>query len=176
MPKEDFVKEYMDVREATFRSSTIVSAFKKSGIWPVDWSVFTDDDFAPSIPYSTEAQDLPSLLELPEVDELSDSGSDFDSYDSDVDTDSNSHCRNHFRQSTTPQSASSTAKQVQLSSQHSMSPTHEQAQSSIPQALSFTDSTPFSVGPIPPERFYHNPAVFDRIQASAATLGAHQNG
>jgi hypothetical protein len=91
MPKEDFVNEYMDVREASFRSSTIVSAFKKSGTWPVNQAVFTDDDFAPSIPFSTEARDFPSLP-VPDKSESSDTDSDSDSDISD--TDSNSHHQN----------------------------------------------------------------------------------
>ena len=45
MPKEDFVKEYMCVRQETFRPSTVTSAFRKSGTWPIDKTVFTDDDF-----------------------------------------------------------------------------------------------------------------------------------
>jgi hypothetical protein len=31
MPKEDFIKEYMQVRQESFCPSTIISAFKKSG-------------------------------------------------------------------------------------------------------------------------------------------------
>jgi hypothetical protein len=154
MPKEDFINEYMDVREVTFRSSTIVSAFKKSGMWPINRAIFTNDDFAPSIPYSTEAQDFPSLPELPEVDDLSDSASESDSDDSDVE--SIPLHRNHSPQ---PRSTPPTAEQ---STQRPMSPTSEQ-QSSMPQASS-TNSTPFPVGPIPPIRFYHDPVLFDRIQ------------
>lgn len=36
MRKEDFIKEYMGVHDETFRSSVIISAFKKSGIWPIN--------------------------------------------------------------------------------------------------------------------------------------------
>ena len=104
MPKEDFVKEYMQVREGSFCPSTIISAFKKSGAWPVDRSIFTEDDFATSIPYSTEACDFPPLPEfvpLPPLDlnglnpgdrnfdyqSVSDSDSEFDSdFDSDFDS------------------------------------------------------------------------------------------
>ena len=77
MPKEDFVNKYMQVRQASVRPSTIISAFKKSGTWPIDREVFTNDDYAPSIPYSTEAQDFTSLPDLPD-DLDSDSGSDSD--------------------------------------------------------------------------------------------------
>ncbi|KIL55069.1 hypothetical protein M378DRAFT_58967, partial [Amanita muscaria Koide BX008] len=35
MPRENFVKEYMDVRSKTFKPTTIIAAFRKSGCWPV---------------------------------------------------------------------------------------------------------------------------------------------
>ena len=78
MHREDFINEYMQVRQGSIRPSTIISAFKKSGIWPIDRTVFIDDDYAPSIPYSTEAQDFPSLPLDPNN---SDSGSESDSTD-----------------------------------------------------------------------------------------------
>jgi len=36
MLREDFVKEYMDVRRTTFKLSTIHAAWQKSGCWPVN--------------------------------------------------------------------------------------------------------------------------------------------
>jgi hypothetical protein len=94
MPKEDFIKEYMEVRQEPFCPSTVISAFKKSGTWPVDRTVFTDDDFATSIPYSTVACDFPPLPEFipfPLLDLDSDSNSDSNSEsDSDSDSDSDS--------------------------------------------------------------------------------------
>ena len=60
MPREDFVKEYMDVRSKTFKPTTIVTAFRKSGFWPVNRDVFTDEDYAPSIPTSTSSCHVPS--------------------------------------------------------------------------------------------------------------------
>ncbi len=62
MRKEDFVKEYMAVREKSFKESTIRSAWRASGAWPINPDVFTDQDYAPSIPFSTKAQDFPSEL------------------------------------------------------------------------------------------------------------------
>ena len=55
MPHEDFVQEYMAVWQVTFKSGTIVSAFQKSGIRPLNPDIFTDKDYAPSIPTSTGA-------------------------------------------------------------------------------------------------------------------------
>lgn len=52
---EDFVREYMAIQQATFKSSTIISAFRKSCIRPLNPNVFTDEDYAPSIPTSTAA-------------------------------------------------------------------------------------------------------------------------
>jgi len=59
MPREDFVKEYMAVRAATFKATTICQAFRKSGTYPVDGSVFQDDDFAPSESTSTTYGHVP---------------------------------------------------------------------------------------------------------------------
>ncbi|KAH9017432.1 hypothetical protein EDB85DRAFT_2155181 [Lactarius pseudohatsudake] len=64
MPREDFVKEYMDVRSKTFKPATIVSAFQKSGCWPVNCDVFTDEDYAPSIPTSTSSFHIPNSFPL----------------------------------------------------------------------------------------------------------------
>ena len=49
MPRKDFVKEYMDVRSKTFKPTTITTAFLKSGCWPINRGIFTDEDYAPSI-------------------------------------------------------------------------------------------------------------------------------
>ena len=61
MHKEDFINEYMQVRDMLIKCGTIMSAFKQSGTWPIDQTVFNNDDFAPSISYSTIAQDFASL-------------------------------------------------------------------------------------------------------------------
>ena len=82
----------MDIRGDTFKATMIISAFKKSGIWPINQASFNDEDFAPSLPFSTQAQDFPSLLPLPLLPPLSNvhHGSDSDSdLDSDLDTDFN---------------------------------------------------------------------------------------
>jgi len=60
MPREDFVKEYMAIRAATFKATTIRQAFRKSGTYPVDVSVFQDDDFAPSESTSTVYGHVPA--------------------------------------------------------------------------------------------------------------------
>jgi hypothetical protein len=59
-PREDFVKEYVDVCSKTFKSTTIITAFRKSSCWPVNCDVFTDEDYAPSIPMSTSLHHVPS--------------------------------------------------------------------------------------------------------------------
>ena len=64
MPREDFVKEYMDVRSKTFKSTTIINAFRKSGCWPVNLDVFTDEDYAPSIPTSTSSRHVPGSFPI----------------------------------------------------------------------------------------------------------------
>lgn len=55
MHREDFVRDYMAVRQATFKSNTFISAFQKSGIKPLNPSIFTNEDYALSIPTSTAA-------------------------------------------------------------------------------------------------------------------------
>lgn len=58
----------MAVRSATFKPSTIKQAFKKSGCYPINPSVFTDEDFAPSIPTSTSAHHVPPSYPVPAED------------------------------------------------------------------------------------------------------------
>lgn len=69
MPREDFVKEYMAVRSETFKPTTIVTAFRKSGCWPVNRDVFTDNTYAPSIPTSTSSLHVPSSFPVRNQDE-----------------------------------------------------------------------------------------------------------
>ncbi|CAK5274984.1 unnamed protein product, partial [Mycena citricolor] len=59
MPKEDFVKHYMDVRRQTFKPATIQTAFRKSGLFPINRAAFNDEDYATSVPFSTTARDIP---------------------------------------------------------------------------------------------------------------------
>jgi hypothetical protein len=49
MPRERFVQEYMDVRNQSFKPTTILAAWRKSGATPVDPDVFDDTDYAPSL-------------------------------------------------------------------------------------------------------------------------------
>ena len=64
MPREDFVKEYMVVRSVTFKSQTIRTAWRKSSCWPVDSTIFKDDDFAPSVSTSTTATHVPASFPI----------------------------------------------------------------------------------------------------------------
>ena len=43
MPREDFIEEYMAIRAATFKPQTILSAFRKCGIRPLDQCHDTTD-------------------------------------------------------------------------------------------------------------------------------------
>jgi hypothetical protein len=60
IPRDQFVKHYMEVQQNTFKATTIRAAFRKSGVWPIDHSLFTDADFAPSIDTSTTARYFPN--------------------------------------------------------------------------------------------------------------------
>jgi hypothetical protein len=64
MPCENFIKEYMGVCSQTFKPTTIVTAFWKGGSWPVSCDVFTDEDYAPSIPMSTSHSHIPGSFPL----------------------------------------------------------------------------------------------------------------
>jgi len=59
IPRDQFVKHYMDVWQNTFKDTTIHAAFQKSRAWPINHDLFQDADFAPSINTSTVAWDLP---------------------------------------------------------------------------------------------------------------------
>jgi hypothetical protein len=95
MSRSDFVREYMGVRRDAFKERTVLQAWKKSGAWPINPNVFTDDDFAPSVPYSTQVRDLPATFpssktaEPPASADEPDASSDNESDDSD-DSDSDS--------------------------------------------------------------------------------------
>ena len=55
IPVQDFVKEYMVARDEVFKAETIQKAFKNSGIRPLNPSIFTEADYAPSRVSSTQA-------------------------------------------------------------------------------------------------------------------------
>jgi hypothetical protein len=46
MSCKDFIKEYTNVQSTSFKESTIRTAWRKSGCWPIDQTVFKDDDYA----------------------------------------------------------------------------------------------------------------------------------
>ena len=87
VPRSQFVKQYMDVRNEVFTPELIRSAWKKAGIWPMDPNQFTETDFAPSklMSYTTslppgypEHTDVPDMLvytrENSESEEVGDEG------------------------------------------------------------------------------------------------------
>jgi len=80
IPCEEFVKEYMGIRNKTFSTTTISQAFKKCGIHPLNPDKFTDHDFAPSMSSSIQGF-VPSSFPVRAaiIPELSDSGSHCDS-------------------------------------------------------------------------------------------------
>lgn len=61
MELRDVVKEYMAARASAFKGSTILAAWRKSGICPLNPDIFTDADYAPSITTSTQIQLLKSF-------------------------------------------------------------------------------------------------------------------
>lgn len=85
---EDFIREYMNVRSTSFKESTIRTAWRKSGCWPIDQTVFKDDDYAPSISTSTSTPHVPDNFPIPLPIERIES--DFYEYPPDLDKDENS--------------------------------------------------------------------------------------
>jgi len=70
VPRSEFVKEYMDVRNGVFTKELIQSAWKKAGMWPRNPHKFTEKDFAPSKLMSYTACLPPGYPELPEVPDM----------------------------------------------------------------------------------------------------------
>lgn len=60
IPRHLFVKNYMEVRSRSFKGTTIRSAFRASGCWPINRNVFKDSDYATSISTSTATPDVPA--------------------------------------------------------------------------------------------------------------------
>ena len=69
IPRDQFVKHYAEVRKQTFKDTTIRSAFRKSGIWPINHDLFSNTDFAASINTSSTARDVPASYPIQEVDD-----------------------------------------------------------------------------------------------------------
>jgi DDE superfamily endonuclease len=67
IPLKDFVKVYLEVRNIAFQPETIRTAWRKSGCYPPTINVFTPEDFAPSIPFSTSTPSLPPSFPTFEV-------------------------------------------------------------------------------------------------------------
>ncbi|KAL0063933.1 hypothetical protein AAF712_009123 [Marasmius tenuissimus] len=65
MPREDFIREYLGVRESTFKTTTIQAAWARSGAHPFNPKVFHDTDYAPSLATSYNNADVPSTFPLP---------------------------------------------------------------------------------------------------------------
>ena len=66
----------MAIRAATFKPQTILSAFGKCGIRPLDQQVFSDEDFALSIAMSTTATHVPPSFPIPDIPEFLEPGDD----------------------------------------------------------------------------------------------------
>jgi hypothetical protein len=54
--KANFIEVYTNAHKSAFQEDTIISAFKSSGICPLNPNVFTSADFAPSYSTSTQSQ------------------------------------------------------------------------------------------------------------------------
>jgi hypothetical protein len=85
VPRSDFIKEYIGIRNKVFTPDLIQSAWKKAGIWPMDPKRFTEKDFAPSKlmsytaslpPGYPEPTDVPDMLVHTQGNDESEEGGD----------------------------------------------------------------------------------------------------
>lgn len=159
MPKEEFIKQYMNIRNITFKSVTIISAFKKSGIWPINRDIFMKEDYAPSIPYSTEANDFPALVSSDDSDSDSDSQADAD--ESQHQTHNAVTTCSHPSESLPPPPPPANAMIVPSLPTNSYELVHPLAL--MPPPFSQSPSATISSA-IAPQQFYHDPAIFARMR------------
>ena len=149
IPRDQFVKHYMEVRQDTFKATTIRAAFQKSGAWPINYNHFMDTDFAPSVDTSTMARDVPNSYpvcaeEWPTHQSWSDDGTENES-NSDEENDENRDTRQAQR------------------------PT-------IPVAPSPAATNPWTPSPIPPAHFYSKvPKPSQRGRNTEAYISALKN-
>jgi DDE superfamily endonuclease len=59
IPRDQFVKHYMEVQWQTFKDTMICIAFQKTRIWPINHDAISNADFTPSIHTSSSACDVP---------------------------------------------------------------------------------------------------------------------
>ncbi len=87
--KGDFVREYMNVRKSTMTQEIITAAWKKTGLFPFNAAIFSDDNFAPSNITSTQVY-VPHSFPLPmDVDYDSEAESPHAENDDDLSVNSN---------------------------------------------------------------------------------------
>jgi hypothetical protein len=60
MLQKDFVQEYIETQNKSFKHMTITAAFKKSGIHPFNSNCLSKEDYAPSYSSSIHAHVPPS--------------------------------------------------------------------------------------------------------------------
>ena len=155
IPRDQFVKHYMEVRHITFKATTIRAAFRKSAAWPINHDLFTDADFAPSINTSSTARDVPDsypvqIEEWPTHQSWSDDESE-PGNDSDDEDESNPNNDNYEERDT-----------------------RETQQHTIPAAISSLPA--FDAAPIPPARFYSKvPKPSQRGRDTEAYISALEN-
>ena len=66
--KYNLLEQYLAARECALKSETIHSAFKKTGIWPINCNALDPHVFDPSLNTTTQAaQPLPTTLPSPEL-------------------------------------------------------------------------------------------------------------
>ena len=70
IPRSQFIKEYMGVRNEVFTEELIKSAWKKAGMWPLNPKKITEKDFAPSKLMSYSASLPPGYPDLPDTPDI----------------------------------------------------------------------------------------------------------
>ena len=106
----DFPREYYAIRLKTFTPEVIQAAFRKTGISPFDPGIFSDEDFAPSLPTSGQMELPAGYPEGSDSDSASESSTSDTEYtagsDPDRDSDDSSESDGPHTDSTTDTSDS----------------------------------------------------------------------
>lgn len=62
--RQDVIREYMIARTESFKESTVLSAWERSGIWPLNGNIFGEGDYGPSYSSSVNPP-LPNSFPVP---------------------------------------------------------------------------------------------------------------
>ena len=172
IPRDQFVKHYAEVRMQTFKDTTIRSAFRKSGVWPINHNLFSDTDFAASINTSSTARDVPASYPIQEIDDElpilqpTPTGNDHPVRESNNDDDNSSDPRSG---SDSDNDASTDNDSEDLGNEN-MAATRTSSSSILSDTMPIPPSRFYSKAPTPPCRGRDTEAYISALENQAAVL------